>query len=116
VRLDASTQESRLQANAFAGNTFDLATNSSHTVADLSGNYWDRYAGYDLDRDGIGDVPHRPVRLFAVLAERFEPSLVLLRSFFVDLLDSAERLFPSLTPITLIDASPAMRPLPGSAS
>jgi nitrous oxidase accessory protein len=116
VRLDASTQESRLQGNAFSGNTFDLATNSSHTAAQISGNYWDRYAGYDLDRNGIGDVPHRPVRLFAVLAERFEPSMVLLRSFFVDLLDSAERLFPSLTPITLLDPSPAMRPPTGAAS
>ena len=116
VRLDASTQDSRVRGNAFSGNTFDLATNSSHTAAEISGNYWDRYAGYDLDRNGIGDVPHRPVRLFAVLAERFEPSMVLLRSFFVDLLDSAERLFPSLTPTTLLDASPAMRPPAGAAS
>lgn len=110
IRLDASAQASRFVRNEFLGNTFDVATNSSHTAAEFAGNYWDRYAGYDLDRDGVGDVPHRPVRLFAVVAARFEPTLVLLRSFFVDLLESAERLFPSLTPTTLYDGVPAMRP------
>jgi nitrous oxidase accessory protein len=116
IRLDASAQMSRFEKNEFAGNTFDVSTNSAHTAAEFVGNYWDRYAGYDLDRDGVGDVPHRPVRLFAVVAARFEPTLVLLRSFFVDLLESAERLFPSLTPTSLYDASPAMRPPVGAGA
>lgn len=110
IRLDASAQQSVFAHNDFVGNTFDVATNSSYTKARFAGNYWDRYAGYDLDADGIGDVPHRPVRLFAVVAERFPPTLVLLRSFFVDLLESTERLLPSLTPTTLYDGSPSMRP------
>ena len=116
LRLDASAQDSRFLRNEFIGNTFDVATNSAHTAAEFTGNYWDRYAGYDLDRDGVGDVPHRPVRLFAVVAARFEPTLVLLRSFFVDLMESAERLFPSLTPTTLLDRAPAMRPLAGASA
>lgn len=116
IRLAANAQDSRFDRNDFTGNTFDVSTNSPRVGAEFAGNYWDRYAGYDLDRDGVGDVPHRPVRLFAVLAERFEPTLVLLRSFFVDLLESVERLFPSLTPTTLFDASPAMRPLTGAAA
>lgn len=110
VRLDASAQGSSFTHNDFLGNTFDVATNSAHTAATFTANYWDRYAGYDLNRDGVGDVPHRPVRLFAVVASRFEPTLVLLRSFFVDLLEYAERLFPSLTPTTLSDDTPAIRP------
>ena len=110
VRLGASAQETRFERNIFIGNTFDVATNSSRTAATFSGNYWDRYAGYDLDRDGVGDVPHRPVRLFAVIADRFEPAIVLLNSLFVHLLDTAERIFPSLTPSTLMDAQPAVRP------
>ena len=42
----------------------------------------------------IGDVPFRPVRLFSVLVEQNEPMLILLRSFFLDLLEVAERLVP----------------------
>jgi nitrous oxidase accessory protein len=57
----------------------------------FEGNYWSRYDGYDLTGDGFGDVPHRPVRLFSLLVERTPAALVLLRSFFVDLLDMAER-------------------------
>ena len=64
----------------------------------FTGNWWDHYRGYDLDRDGVGDVPYPPVRLFALVVEQSEPSLILLRSPFVDLLDAAERVMPVLTP------------------
>jgi nitrous oxidase accessory protein len=37
------------------------------------------------------------------------PSIILLRSPFVRLLDTAERVIPVLTPELLVDASPAMR-------
>jgi nitrous oxidase accessory protein len=80
----------------------------------LEGNYWDAYRGYDLRRDGYGDVPFRPVRLFSVLVERNAPALILLRSTFVALLDAAERVIPALTPDALADARPAMRPLHGA--
>lgn len=109
VKLMASTQDASLTGNTFVGNTFDVATNSRSTSATISGNYWDQYEGYDLDRDGRGDVPHRPVRLFALVVEQNEPLLVLLRSAVVSLLDRTERVLPSLTPVTLADAAPLMR-------
>jgi nitrous oxidase accessory protein len=108
-RLDANAQEGTVTRNNFIGNTFDVSTNGRENGTVFSGNYFDDYAGYDLDRDGVGDVPHRPVRLFSLIVERNEPSLILLRSFFVGLLDAAERLIPALTPETLVDARPAMR-------
>jgi nitrous oxidase accessory protein len=113
IQLDANTQTGRVAANDFVGNTFDVATNGSSTDTVLEGNYWDAYRGYDLKRDGYGDVPFRPVRLFSVLVERNSPALILLRSAFVALLDVAERVVPALTPDALADARPAMRPLHG---
>lgn len=110
VQLQANTQDARFTGNDFVGNTFDVATNARDGGAAFSGNYFDAYRGYDLDRDGRGDVPHRPVRLFSLLVANNEPSLVLLRSFFVDLMDAAERVIPALTPQTIADAHPAMRP------
>lgn len=110
LRLDANSQGGRVSANEFVGNTFDVATNGSEGTTTFDGNYFDSYEGYDLDRDGFGDVPHRPVRLFSLVVERNEPALILLRSFFVGLLDAAERLIPALTPETLADPRPAMRP------
>ena len=86
-----------------------VATNSRSPSTTFAGNYWDDYRGYDVDRDGTGDVPHRPVRLFSVIVERQPASLILMRSTFATLLDAAERVLPSLTPDALVDSAPAMK-------
>jgi nitrous oxidase accessory protein len=112
VKLLASAQEARFTANEFTGNSFDVATNSRETTTSFAGNYWDAYEGYDLDRDGTGDVPHHPVRLFSLLVASNEPLLITLRSPFVKLLDLAERVLPSITPAMLVDTTPAMRRVP----
>lgn len=109
VRILASTQDASFTDNVFASNTFDVASNSRQATSRFAGNYWDEYRGYDLDRDGTGDVPHRPVRLFSMIVANNEPALVLLRSPISAVLDAAERAFPTLTPATLADASPRMR-------
>ncbi len=108
LKLEASTLDASFTRNDFIANTFDVVTNNRNITSTFSGNYWDSYKGYDLDRDGVGDVPHRPVRLFSLLAARAEPALVLLRSAFVELLDAAERVLPVLTPDSVNDPRPAM--------
>jgi nitrous oxidase accessory protein len=110
VRLLASSDSAVFTGNEFRRNSFDVSTNSRQSNAVLRGNYWDAYRGYDLDRDGIGDVPHRPVSLFSLVVERYQPVMALMRSPLVQLLDGAERAFPSLTPPTLEDRAPHMRP------
>jgi nitrous oxidase accessory protein len=110
VRLMADAVDNSFRRNRFEGNSFDVTTNSTLGGAGtFAENYWDGYAGYDLDRDGYGDVPYRPVRLFSVLVEQSEPSIILLRSFFLDLLDLAERVAPVITPERLVDQRPLMR-------
>jgi len=111
VKLDANAVESEFSKNNFVKNTFDVATNSRSGATAFVGNYWDDYQGYDLDRDGVGDVPHHPVRLFSLIVDRYEPALVLLRSGFVEALDAAERALPVLTPESVVDSLPAMRPI-----
>lgn len=112
IKLMANSQDNVFARNNFVGNSFDVATNSRRAYSTFEGNYWDEYRGYDLDRDGVGDVPFRPVRLFSLMVERNEPSLVLLRSFLVTLLDAAERVVPVLTPETLADERPSMERFP----
>ena len=110
LRLMADAVDNSFRRNRFEGNTFDVATNSQvSSPSTFTGNYWDAYEGYDLDHDGFGDVPFRPVRLFSVLVEQNEPMLILLRSFFLDLLEVAERLVPVITPEALVDAHPLMQ-------
>ncbi len=108
VRLMADAEDSRFEGNIFRANGFDVATNSRTLRSTFRGNWWDAYRGYDLDRDGAGDVPHQPVRLFALVVERHPEALVLLRSPVSHVLDAAERVFPVLTP-ALADARPLMK-------
>jgi nitrous oxidase accessory protein len=109
VKLMASAQDGHFTRNAFLGNTFDVATNSGETTTTFANNYWDEYTGYDVNRDGMGDVPHHPVRLFSLLVANNPPVIIALRSPFAAMLDVAERVVPSLTPEMLVDASPMMR-------
>lgn len=110
VQVMADAQGTSFTANRFEGNSFDVSTNSINAASRFEGNYWDRYRGYDLDRDNRGDVPFAPVRLFALIVQQNPPTLILLRSFFVSVLDAAERVAPVLTPATMIDHHPLMRP------
>ncbi len=112
LKLMANTDDGRFEANNFMGNTFDVSTNGAQTSTIFTANYWDHYRGYDLDRDGFGDVPYHPVRLFSLIVGRNPPAMVLMRSVFVAALDAAERAIPALTPETPVDERPAMRPIP----
>ena len=109
LKVMANAAENVFRENNFIANTFDVATNSRQAYSRFEGNYWDKYQGYDLDRDGVGDIPFRPVRLFSLLVEQNEPAIILLNSFFVDLLDAAERVLPAITPDALVDERPAMK-------
>lgn len=108
VKLMANSGDNEFSGNAFLTNSFDVSTNGRQHTSRFDGNYWDQYRGFDLNSDGIGDVPHRPVRLFAYLVARQDAVLVLQRSIFVDLLDAAERVLPVLSPDALIDRRPRL--------
>ena len=108
IKLMANAEGNRFEDNTFSGNSFDVATNSRSNASVFDANTWDHYQGYDLDRDGYGDVPYAPVRLFSLIVQQNEPALILMRSFMVDLLEAAERVMPVLTPATLIDHRPRL--------
>ncbi|MBL7791324.1 MAG: nitrous oxide reductase family maturation protein NosD, partial [Saprospiraceae bacterium] len=97
--------------NYFFSNTLDLVVEGNTNDNSFDGNYWSEYTGYDLNRDGVGDVPHRPVKLFAFVMHRCPESVVLLRSFFVDLLNLSEKISPAFTPANVLDNKPLMHPV-----
>lgn len=109
AKIMANSVDNHFERNNFIANTFEVSTNSRQNFNHFDGNYWSEYEGYDLDRNGIGDVPYRPVRLFSYMVERQPQALILLRSLLIELLDTAERFMPVLTPETLVDSKPRMR-------
>ncbi|MFO7822624.1 MAG: nitrous oxide reductase family maturation protein NosD [Cyclobacterium sp.] len=103
--------DNEILANNFIGNTFEVLTNSRSNLNHFEGNYWAQYKGYDLDKDGIGDFPHRPVNLFALITDKIPAANMLLHSFLVNALDMAERMFPEIIPEHLSDERPRIKPL-----
>jgi nitrous oxidase accessory protein len=116
VRLQASSDDNIFEHNNFSANTFDFATNGTMVLNTINGNYWDRYAGYDLDNDGTGDVPYRPVNMYAMIVERMPAAVLLWRSFLVLLMDRAESVIPVVTPENLKDNTPSMKPYDRTAT
>ncbi|MFD3275150.1 nitrous oxide reductase family maturation protein NosD [Aquirufa echingensis] len=111
LKIQASCQDMTIHHNNFLNNTFDVSTNGTLVLNNFDGNYWDKYDGYDLNRDHIGDIPFRPVSLFSIILEKNPTTLIMFRSFISALMDKTEKLIPSLTPEQLKDQFPLIKPI-----
>jgi len=109
TKILGNCMENKFTGNNYLSNTFDVSSNSSKSENIYSGNYWDKYDGYDLDKNGTGDVPYRPVSLYSMIVDKVPESIILLRSFIVELIDVTEKAMPVIIPVTLIDESPEMK-------
>ena len=109
VKIQASCEDNNFHHNNFTGNSFDVGTNGTMVLNRFDNNYWDKYEGYDLNRDGIGDVPYHPVSMYSMIVEQNPYTLMLFRSFATQLLDKAEKAIPGLTPENLADNKPIMK-------
>ena len=110
MRVVASSTNDTITHNNFIGNTFDVSTNGSFNGNVFDNNYWDKNSGYDLDKDGIGDVPYHMLSLFSMLAEKNQTLLLFFRSFLMTLMEQSEKLLPSITPDSYVDNEPSLKP------
>lgn len=111
MKIQANCMDNLIIKNNFFKNTFDISTNGTLVLNTFNSNFWDKYEGFDLNKDLIGDIPYHPLSLFSVIVENNPPSMLLYRSFIISLLDKSEKVFPSLTPENFIDKNPLMKSL-----
>lgn len=106
------------ERNTFRGNSFrDNRTpvrvegRGDARAATWYGNDYDDYAGYDLDGDGVGDLPYELRSLSSGLEVR-RPALAFFRgSVAMGLVELAGEALPLFRPKTLlVDPAPRMRP------
>ena len=109
IKIIGACYDNIFSRNNFLNNALDLSYNSKINSNRFDGNYWSEYAGYDLDRDGIGDVPYRPVKLFSYIVHNTPETIILLRSLFVDIINFSEKVSPVFTPDNLLDTNPLMQ-------
>jgi len=108
--------------NEFAGNNFiqndypvalDMRRTHNRFDDGASGNYWSENAAYDLDNDGVSDVPYCPVSAFAFVSKQYPDLTILAKSPAVAALGVAERVFPAMVPSEAVDRFPRVSPVPG---
>lgn len=107
--------------NVVAGNTFlhndypvslDMRYTDNRFDDGRRGNFWSENAPYDLDADGVSDIPYSPVSAFAFLSKQYPDLAILAASPAVTALTVAERVFPALRPSEAVDRYPLVAPVP----
>lgn len=108
LQILGSCDQNEFTGNYFEDNIFDISTNSKSSSNSFNRNYWSKYEGYDLNRDGVGDIPHSPVSFFSYWVAKYNVLLILLESPVIRFLEIAERMFPIMRPESLIDEEPLL--------
>jgi nitrous oxidase accessory protein len=109
IKVKGACYTNAFTENNFLYNSFDIAYNSNVNDNVFDKNYWSNYTGYDLNKNGIGDIPYRPVKLFSYIVNRTPETIILLRSLFIDIIDFSEKVSPVFTPDNLLDNNPKMK-------
>jgi len=105
-----SSGGNRFTANSFVGNLTPLSLSGKRTDTVFDGNYWSDHGVPDLDGDGVSDRPYRLSNVFDHLRGNLTAADLFSRSVAATALGAAERAFPILDPIPVIDAHPLVRP------
>ncbi len=111
IRFLGACYGNRIINNNFMHNALDISYKGKMNGNIFDRNFWSEYSGYDLNKDNIGDVPYRPVKLFSYVVNKTPETIILLRSLFVDIINFSEKVSPIITPDNLKDNRPRMKPL-----
>ena len=78
LKFGSNSDDNRFTENVFARNLHPVETgvaegSGNKWAVEGVGNQWDGATEFDLDHDGINDLPHRELDLFGVLRRDFPP-------------------------------------------
>lgn len=109
IVLYDSAADNVFDGNAFIGNLTPLTLSGRRTDTRFDGNYWSGNDEPDLDGDGRSDRPYRLSSVFDHLRSNLTAADLMTPGFAASALGIAERVFPVLEPITVIDRAPLVR-------
>ncbi len=104
-------QGNAFEDNLIKGNLTQVAVLGGKTARrnDWRGNHWDDYAGFDRDRDGIGDTPYEQYAYADRIWMDIPPARFFKGTPMLEVLDFLERLAPFTSPELLLrDEQPLM--------
>ena len=113
IHFHSISENNIIKGNAIQGNIEDIINDSRGSKTDknvIVGNYWDNYEGFDINKDNIGDSPHK-VFQYADQLWSYNPDV----KFFygspvISLLNFLAKLAPFSEPIFLLqDKEPKLK-------
>ncbi len=113
LRTHSSERGASFLANDFLANDSLVEVDGNGDASEVlfRGNYWERYAGYDLDGDGVGDVPFQVKRASSDLTDAHPGLKWFHGTAALGLYDAVATALPFFsTRLVLEDAAPATRP------
>jgi nitrous oxidase accessory protein len=110
IVLYDSSQGNRFEGNAFVGNMTPLTLSGRRTDTVFEGNYWSENPEPDLDGDGRSDRPYRLSSVFDHFRGNLTAADLFAASFAAVAVSAAERTFPVLGTVPVLDPSPLARP------
>lgn len=113
IHLTAGSEDNAIHGNAFVANRTQVkyvASRPQDWSADGRGNYWSDYLGWDLNDDGLGDIPYEPNDAMDKLLWQYPMAKLLVNSPAVATLRWAQQAFPVLRPPGVTDSAPLMAP------
>ncbi len=113
LHLTAGSEQNRIFGNAFVDNRRQVRYGNNRAEEwshGGRGNYWSDYLGWDLNGDGIGDVPYVPNDAMDRLLWIYPAARLLINSPAVATVRWVQREFPVLAPPHVQDSHPLMRP------
>ncbi|MCC6944613.1 MAG: nitrous oxide reductase family maturation protein NosD [Thermomicrobiales bacterium] len=117
IALQPAVRHNTFTGNAFIDNNEHVSLMGRGELKEITwavdghGNYWSDYAGYDADRDGVGDLPYTSQQLFESLVGDYPELRLFSYSPASMAIDFAAEAFPSFRPqVKFEDPSPLMKP------
>lgn len=111
IHLTAGSEDNSFTRNLFINNTTQVkyvANRTQDWSQDGMGNYWSDYLGWDMNKDGIGDVVYEPNDSIDLLLWKYPMAKILFNSPSVILLHWVQSQFPVLKSPGVIDSHPLM--------
>jgi len=107
----AASEENRIEGNSFINNGVQVRFISTKKREEWAGNYWSDYLGWDMNGDGIGDVPYESGSYVDYILWRYPLSKFLFTSPALQTITFLEKQFPVFEASKVVDPEPLMEPL-----